>query len=332
MVRISRILIVALSLLLLNTIAQSQQTFSQNLTQSAPELNSFSVHVSTARGAPAANARVELRDLATGQLIASGYTNSAGALELAGVQPTEYVLEVTFGLSQVTEKANMRMDRNMTVRLPATDDSDSAGSNSSVSVAQFKVPSKARNEYKKAEEALQKRKKEECAQRLAKALGIYPNFAEALTLRAVLSMDSDKPDAALADLEAAIKADPSYAYAYFALGATYNTLSRFDDALRTLERGISISPNSWQGYFEVGKARVGKGEYQLALRQLDRAQSLVSEAYPSLHLVKAHALLALKQYPDAMNELQMFLTEAPNDSRTAEARQALEQVKAYAGK
>jgi len=68
-------------------------------------------------------------------------------------------MEVTFGLSQVTEKANMRMDRNMTVRLPATDDSDSAGSNTSVSVAQFKVPSKARNEYKKAEEALQKKKK-----------------------------------------------------------------------------------------------------------------------------------------------------------------------------
>jgi tetratricopeptide (TPR) repeat protein len=325
--------VVALIVLLLCSLSQSQQTFSQNITQSAPELSSMSVHVNTARGEPASNARVEIRDLATGQLVASGYTNSAGVLELAGVKPTEYVLEITSGLSQVTEKADIRMDRNMTVRLPATDDNpDNVGSNTSVSVAQFKVPSKARNEFKKAEEALKKNKKDECAQRVAKALGIFPNFAEALTLRAILSMDNDKPETALTDLDAAIKADPSYAFAYFALGATYNGLSRFDDAVRSLERGLSISPNSWQGYFELGKARVGKGEYQLALKQLDRAQSLVSQTYPSIHLVKAHALLALKQYPDAMNELQLFLNEAPGDSRSAEARQALEQAKAYAGK
>src|SRR5437899_295881 len=111
MVCISRIVIIALSVLLLSPLVQSQQTFLQNITQGAPELSSISVHVNTARGAPAANARVELRDLLTGQLVASGYTNSAGALDLTGVHPTEYVLEVTSGLSQFKEKADIRMDR-----------------------------------------------------------------------------------------------------------------------------------------------------------------------------------------------------------------------------
>jgi len=297
------------------------------------EMNSFTVHVNTGSGAPAGNARVELRDLGTGQLAASGYTNSGGTLELSGLTATVYILEITHGLSELKEKTDIRMDRILNVNLPGagTDNAD-VGNSNSVSVAQYKVPSKARNEYKKASELLSKQKKDEAVEHLAKALAIYPNFAEALTLRAILSMDKQDEKSALTDLDAAIKVDPTYAFAYFALGATYNSLSRFDDAVQALERGLSIAPTSWQGYFELGKAKLGKGESEQALRQLDKAQSLISRSYPSLHLVKAHALLSLKQYADAMNELQLFLTQAPNDSRSASARNTLEEVKAYVGR
>ncbi|MCU1287379.1 MAG: repeat protein [Acidobacteriales bacterium] len=312
-------------------------TFS--LSQSLPhhgisdEMSSFTVHVSTGNGTPAGNARVELRDIGTGQLAASGYTNSSGSLELSGLSGTVYILEITHGLSELKEKTDIRMDRILSVSLPgAGSENADVGTNNSVSVAQYKVPSKARNEYKKASESLSKQKKDEAAEHLAKALAIYPNFAEALTMRAILSMDHQDDQSALTDLESAIKIDPSYAFAYFAMGATYNSLSRFDDAVRTLERGLAIAPTSWQGYFELGKAKLGKGESEQALRQLDKAQSLVSQSYPSLHLVKAHALLSLKQYADAMNELQLFLTQAPNDSRSASARNTLEEVKAYVGR
>jgi tetratricopeptide (TPR) repeat protein len=329
----ARISIVALIVLLFSSLSQAQQQFNRPNLHGAPELSSFSISVTTASGAPAENARVELRDIVTGQLVTSGYTNASGALELPGIQPTTYLVDVTHGLSEFKEKADMRIgDRNMAVRLPGGEDSEKVESANTVSVAQYKVPSKARSEYKKADEALHKGKKKECAEHLAKALEIYSNFAEALTLRGILNLDSHDSDKAVADIEAAIKADPSYGFAYIALGATYNSLSRFDDAIRTLDRGVSFSPDVWQGYFEMAKARLGKGEFQLALRQLDKAQSLVREAYPSIHLAKAHALLALKQYPDAMNELQAFLNEAPNDARSADARQTLEQMKAYVGK
>jgi tetratricopeptide (TPR) repeat protein len=330
----ARISIVIIAALLLCSLSQAQRSqLNRPPIHGAPEISNFSVTVSTANGDPAENARVELRDVVTGQLITSGYTNASGALELSGILPTTYLLDVTHGLAEYKEKADMRMgDRTMAVRLPGGTESEDAGNKNAVSVAQFKVPSKARNEYKKADEALHKGKKVECAQHLAKALDIYPTFAEALTLRGILSLDTQNLDKAVADIESAIKADPSYGFAYVALGATYNNLSRFDDAIRTLDRGLSLSPNAWQGYFEMAKARIGKGEFQLALRQLDKAQTLVREAYPSIHLAKAHALLALKQYPDAMNELQTFLSEAPNDSRSSDARQALEQVKAYAGR
>src|SRR5207237_534720 len=123
-----------------------------------------------------------------------------------------------------------------------------------------------------------------------------------LTLRAIIRMDTKDSEAALADLDLAIKSDSSYSLAYFAMGATLNSLERFDDAVRALQHGLTLAPDSWQGYFELGKALVGKGQYKDGIAQLDKAQSFPKVKYPSIHLVKAHAYLAMKDYGPAMKE------------------------------
>src|SRR5258706_11539239 len=220
-------------------------------------------------------------------------------------------------------------DATVTLRVP-TEVKANVGNNATVSVAQFKVPGKARSEFKKAEEALGKGKMDECKTHLAKALDIYPSFAEALTLRGVLAMDDKNTDAAINDLDAAIKADASYSMAYVAMGATYNMMSKFDDAIRVLGRGISMAPNSWQGYFEMGKAQVGNASYEAAVRTLDKAQSVAPDDYALIHLVKAHALLGLKDYTNAMGELQAFLEKSPKDGKqTEDARNLLGKVQAF---
>jgi tetratricopeptide (TPR) repeat protein len=104
---------------------------------------------------------------------------------------------------------------------------------------------------------------------------------------------------------------------------------RFDDALNVLDRGVALSPQSWQAYFEMAKAQIGKADYAAAVRSLDRSERLANGQYPLIHFVKAHALLGLKQYSDAMNELQAFIDQAPKDPKADNARQTLEQVKAY---
>jgi hypothetical protein len=43
-------------------------------------------------------------------------------------------------------------------------------------------------------------------------------------------------------------------------------------------------------------------------------------------------LLALKQYPEAMAELEAFLQRAPSDPQSATARQMLSQAKAFAAR
>jgi tetratricopeptide (TPR) repeat protein len=116
------------------------------------------------------------------------------------------------------------------------------------------------------------------------------------------------------------------------MGSAFNLEGKYEDAERVLDRGLALSPQSWQGYFEMGKAQLGKGEYALSIKALDKADSLAQGTYAPVHLVKAHAMLALKLYPDAMNELQAFIDHAPKSPQADNARQTLEQVKAYVAK
>ena len=293
----------------------------------------LTVTVYTAMGQPAPDARVELRGTGVANDSFTGYTNNLGVAQLTHIPNGSYTLDVTYKLAQVQQRASLAFgEHNFTVTLPADATGADRGSSSSVSVAAYKVPDKAVKEYKKAEEALANGKRDEADSHLSKALNIYADYADALTLRGILKMDRQDQNGALADFDAAIKSDSSCSLAYFAIGAAFNSLQRYDEAVRSLERGLTLDPRSWQGYFEMGKALVGKGEYQAGIEQMQKAESIVNVKYPPIHLVKAHAMLALKQYPGAMKELQAFISEAPNDKRVADAQQTLDKVNAFVAK
>jgi len=320
----SRLALLFLALFTLTSLAAAWQ--SRNRFSGA---HSISGTVRSGEDRPAADARVEVRDVLTGQLVAAGYCNYSGSFDIE-VPNGRYELVVTQGLAETRERVEVAgSPAFVSLRLPAANSGSDVGGPHTVSVAQFKVPGKARGLLKKARSAFEKGKTEESSRYLSAALEIYPAFAEALTLRGILSLDEGKPDQARQDLENAIAADSSYALAYVVLGANYNLLSRFDDALRTLDHGVALAPNSWQGYFEMGKAFIGKANYPAALRQLNKAEEMAPRSYPLIHLVKAHTLLAMQSYPEAMEELQAYLDGAPKGPKSDEARAMLEKVRAF---
>ena len=145
----------------------------------------------------------------------------------------------------------------------------------------------------------------------------------------MLELNQKDPQAAIADLDKAIKADGNYAMAYMVLGSALNMQSKFDEAIRSLQRGQSLAPNYWQGYFEMGKSYIGKADYPAALRQLERAESMAPADYPLISLLRAHALLAMKQFPEAMAALQVYLQKDPQGANSAQAHKMLEQAQAF---
>jgi Flp pilus assembly protein TadD len=273
--------------------------------------------------------RVELAN-ANGAVVGSAYTNAAGHFEFNRVSSGTYTVVATSGLQQASERVDAtNFSNTVTVRMSGPDKPVDGVAGGTISIAQYRIPTKAREAYRKAREDVEKGKKDDAGKNLAKALELCPNYADALTLRGVLELNQRDSQAAIADLDKAIKADGNYAMAYMVMGSALNMQSKFDEAIRTLQHGESLAPNYWQVYFELGKSYVGKADYPAALRQLERAESLAPTAYPLISLLRAHTLLAMKQFPEAMAALQAYLTKEPHGPNSEQAHKMLEQAQAY---
>jgi len=295
------------------------------------ENRSISGTVRDTNNNPLTDVRVELTDW-NGSVVNATYTNRAGGFEFSSVSEGRYMIVATSGIQQVSEHVEAGAFSNMvSLRLPANKPEDGLGGNS-VSVAQYRVPAKARDEFNKAHEGLEKGKLEDANRHLAKALEIDPDYADALTLRAILELDKKQPEAAIADLDKAIKADANCALAYMVMGSALNMESKYDEAIHALERGETLAPNYWQAHFEIGKSYIGKGDYQAALTQLDRAQSMANAEYPPIYFLRARVLLAMKQYSEAMTALQAYLQKEPQGANSEKAREMLEQTQALVAK
>lgn len=279
--------------------------------------------------APLHDVRVELTD-GTGRVVTAAYTNAAGSFEFSSVAPGSYTVVASAGLFQASERVDSSAWRGAVVlHIPADDRPPDGIHGNSVSVAQMRIPDKARDELRKAQAAMDKDKLDEASKHLEKALAISPNYADALTMRAVLELNQKNPETAMADLDKALKADPNLALAYLVMGSTLNMQSKFDDAIRVLQRGESLAPSSWQAHFEMAKAYIGKEDYQNALTHLQRAQSMEPAAYPLIYLLQAHAHLAMKQYSEAMTALEAYLQKEPQGPNSDEARKMLQETQAF---
>jgi len=281
-------------------------------------------------GKPVSDVHVELRNEEIGTAIASGYTNESGAFEFDNLPAGSYELVATRRLAQAREQMTLAdVNVNLKIRLntgdPVAARTDGAAT---VSVAEYKVPAKARDAFHKAQDAMAKNKLDETKKELAKSLEIYPDYAPALTLRGVLALDEGNAQSSINDFDHAIHSDPGFAMAYTAMAAAMNQLSKFEDALRSANSAITLSPTSWQSYFEMARSYVGKADYQQALQQLAKAQGFVPKDFAPIHLVRAHVMLALKDYSNAVTELEAFLKLAPSDPNSPAAHKALEKLKA----
>jgi tetratricopeptide (TPR) repeat protein len=286
---------------------------------------------------PVPNARVELSSVMGSQAVAVDYTNSDGSFNMTNLPFGTYQVRVTTGLLETEDRIQVQPGQNSLNLRVATGQNDKAGANqgsagdkSTVSIKQLQVPAKSASLVEKARELMSKGKIPEASQLISQALAIFPNNAEALTLRAVLELDSKQTEQASADAEKALQTDPNYPMAYVVMGSVRNIQANYSDSIKMLERGIALAPAMWQAYFEYSKALLLTGKFQEALHQADKALSLVPHEYPSLHLVRAYAFLGLKLYSAATPELEIYLRAVPQGPNATEARSALQKVRTLA--
>lgn len=93
-----------------------------------------------------------------------------------------------------------------------------------------------------------------------KALALKPDFTPALSSRGALHYRDGRPEAALPDLERAVKIDPSSAMNQYRLGQVYQALDRLNDAIAHYRRAAELAPNDYQAQFHLANALAEAGQ------------------------------------------------------------------------
>jgi tetratricopeptide (TPR) repeat protein len=280
--------------------------------------------VLSSSGKPVVGIRVEIDDGATAIPTSSTYTTQGGLFYVHNLTPGRY--EVVAEDQEAADRENIVLDSSgSTVQLrlhpPATSSSDLAPI---VSVAQMVVPTRALNLYAKAAKQFKDGQYgEKTLKLLDEALGIDPEFAQALTLKGLLKTQESTTDQAQQYLESAIRIDPTQVAAHVALAAIYNHAGRFSDALQESRRAVTLAPTSWQGHFEMAKATLALHSPIEALKLLRRTEELGGGKFSGVHLMKAYCLLTLGLQEDAKYQLHLSLSHHPTQLLESQARQVL---------
>ena len=144
-----------------------------------------------------------------------------------------------------------------------------------ISVASLQVPAKARKEYEKGSELLEKGNLAEAEKSLRKAIDQYPKFAEAWLRLGDLEQRRKNMEGAMADYQEAINADPNFALPYIRMAFLSAVASNWEQTRKLTERLISLDPVNFPlAYYYNAVAEFNLNHIAQAETNALRAESL----------------------------------------------------------
>ena len=156
-------------------------------------------------------------------------------------------------------------------------------------------------------QALHRGHAEQAEQDAEKAIANDNKFSDAYALAATAQLSQRKFDEALNSAQFAVAADPMNEKAYVILATAYNYLGKYVEAVAALGHVKQDSATWWQISYQLARAEAGLNDVQAALNWSNRAALQAPEDFAPLHLLHASALVAIAQYGQAADELEVYL-------------------------
>jgi tetratricopeptide (TPR) repeat protein len=182
-----------------------------------------------------------------------------------------------------------------------------------VTVASLAVPSKARHEFEKGSEQLEKGNLADAEKSLRKAIDEYPKFAEAWTRLGDLEQRRKDVAAAERDYEQAIDADPNLPLPYLRLAFLNALASHWEDTRRLTEKLISLDPTDFpMAYYYNAVAEFNLNHLAKAESAALRADAMDKQhSEPRIQLLLASINVSKENYTAAAEYYRTFLKIAP---------------------
>jgi tetratricopeptide (TPR) repeat protein len=211
------------------------------------------------------------------------------------------------------------------LRLKPSKFSQGAGNNFMVSVKELKIPSKARDEYKKGLERLAKNDIAGSLSHLAKATEVAPDYYEAYYHLGVVEAKLGHGDEAMRAFHRAIELTGGhYAWAEFGVGFLLCQEGKPEEAEAIIRKGLELDESSPEGHVVLGMAL-------LKLNRPEEAEKNAREAllrkpnFAEAYLVLSDAYALRQDYRAQLEGLDTYLRldpRGPDSERVARAREA----------
>ncbi|NLE50935.1 MAG: tetratricopeptide repeat protein [Chloroflexi bacterium] len=139
--------------------------------------------------------------------------------------------------------------------------------------------------------------------RLSRRLTLAERYYE----RALHAYGRSRHDAAIADLDEAIQAEPKRAELYIARGLALLADQRADDAEEDFAYGLALDPTQWGAHYGRGLRDFEAGDYRAAVDAFSRAQHLAQDRF-EIYVYRAISLHQLGQTDEALRDLRFAET------------------------
>ena len=292
-----------------------------------------SMHRDDAAGAEQSHAfpasmqlRVQLQD-ALGGTIQESTPNGEGKLQFTVCSDGSYRLRVT-GLTVeealVEDLQPGRGDRMVNVTLHHKGvKPEPNGPNRTVSARDLHIPRKAQQQLDRGDSALRQDKLELAGSHYAKAIEIYPEFAQAHNNLGIVLMRQGKKDEGRAAFERALTIDPQYAPAQLNLAKIAFDEKRFLQSFDLSRQALKTEPLNTSALFVATESAFFTGDYQQTISYSRTLHALPHKPYALIHFLAGKSLEAEHRPAEAIAEYQTFLSEDPSDPNAARAREQL---------
>lgn len=319
--------------LLLLVLAASTVVLAQSRSrQTAPDQTKISVHLVDENNRPVRGAMVQLLS-GFGHVIYQTFTNEQGVSGLSSVTPGRYKvrasgddIEETTGQEFVIFAGQGYYDVSLSARRKPKPAQPSL--NSMVDVTDLNVPNKAREEFDKGTEALNRNQLQQARASFEKAIREYPEYSAAYNNLGISWLREGRVEEGSAALRKAVSLNPHLTSAYRNLATLEYSQGHFAEAEELLAQSLIDNPKDAEGLTMLAKVQLVQGRRDEAIATTRKVHSLPHENYGFVHYLAAVAFRAKGQGQEAVEQYTLFLQEAPNHADVPYARAAIEALKA----
>ncbi len=196
-----------------------------------------------------------------------------------------------------------------------------------VDVKDLAIAPQAREEYRKAFEALGRRDVEGARKRLKRAIEIAPQYADAWNLLGTIAYQGGRYQEAEGHFREALKQHPDAYTPLVNLGGVLINLGRCQEAIEINQRAVKERPRDALANSQLGMAYYCMGRDAEAAPFLETAKQIDPALFSNPQLVLAEIYARRGQPARAAAELEGFLRLHPDAPNAAQLRETIAKLK-----